>query len=140
MPDFSYDDIEKNINGDTYIDCSIKSNEKQFNFQIKRYPQSSHAYTNEAINNYIEKTIDSYGNMKGAILIILLQPNSESQDDFSFEKIYEYMLTIKKKVSFDEINFIFNAMNRKISLLQIFPNYKDTSKPLELLSDKYKRF
>jgi hypothetical protein len=77
--------------------------------------------------------------MKGTILIILLQPNSESQNDFSFEKIYDYVLTIKEKVSFDEIDFIFNAMNQKISLLQIFPNYKATSKPLELLSDKYKR-
>lgn len=140
IPDFSYDDIEENIDGDTYIDCSLKSNERQFNFQIKRYPQFSHAYTNEAINNYIEETIDSYGNMKGTILIILLQPNSESQNDFSFSKIYEYILTIKEKISFDEINFIFNYRNQKKSLLKIFPFFKVTNKPLELLSDKYQRF
>ncbi len=73
----SYDSLIEGIESNTPIDCSIGANGREFHFQIKRYPQEYLAHTREALTNYIIDTISGYGSMKGTILIVILQPNTE---------------------------------------------------------------
>lgn len=131
----AYDVFLGGIEKNTVIDCSIKGNVRQFNFQIKRYPQEYLPLTNEAVAGYIKKTIATYGSMKGIILIILLQPNTETPNDFSFRRAHEDLLAIKDNVTFDEINFIFNERLQIMRWQQIFPQYGYADRPLILLSD-----
>jgi len=134
----SYDDIVNNIESKTHLDCLIRKDGKKFNFQIKRYPQSYLLYTTEAVNEYIKKIIEGYGDMKDTILIILLQPNGDKTDNLNLKNVHEYLLSISKQISFNEVNFIFNEMNQRIKWLQVFPEYEVSEKVIELFSDKYK--
>ena len=135
----SYDGIVAGIENDTEIDCSIKADGRQFNFQIKRYPQKYLPHTREALTKYITETIAGYGSMKGRSLVLLLQPDTEERNDqLSFKQVHEDMVAIKEKISFDEITFVFNDRNQQIFWQQVFPQYGHSVIPLLLLSDKYK--
>jgi hypothetical protein len=135
----SYDSLVAGIESNIAIDCSIKANGRQFNFQIKRYPQEHLPHTSKALTEYIKKTIAGYGPMKGTSLVLLLQPNSEARnDDLNFRQVHEEMVAIKSSISFDEIVFVFNDSLQNIRWQQVFPKYGYSERPLVLLSDKYK--
>ena len=137
----SYDNLVENIESATHVDCSIKLEGRQFNFQIKRYPQSYCEYTNEAIIEFLGKTMKGYGDMNGTILIVLLQPEPDPKafDKMDFKAIHAGLVAIKEKITFDEIDFIFNERNQQIFWHQVFPQCGHAKKPLVLSSDKYKK-
>ena len=136
--DVSYDSVVAGIENDTAIDCAIRADGRGFNFQIKRYPQEYLAHTREAIAAYIKKTLTGYGDMKGAILVLLLQPNTEAPNDLNFRQVHEDMLAMEDKISFDEIDLVFNNRMQTMRWQQVFPECGHYDKPLELSSDKYK--
>ena len=134
----SYDNIVAGIENDTAIDCTIKAEERQFNFQIKRCPQEYLPHTRAALTEYIKKTLAHYGDMKGTGLVLLLQPNTEERnDDLSFKGVHEDMVAIKDGITFDEIVFVFNNQMQSMRWQQVFPAYGYSEKPLVLLSEKY---
>jgi hypothetical protein len=135
----SYDDIVTGLESNTHIDCSIRSNEKQFDFQIKRYSQKHFSFTSEVMTEYIKNVIKSYGDMKGTILIIVLQPDTQPKEHFNFKEIHKNISTIKDKVSFNEINFLFNDENQQIVWWQVFPLFGLANKPLIFKSQKYQK-
>jgi len=138
-PNISYDEITANIENDTYIDCSIKSNEKQFDFQIKRYAQKYFLFTSEAMSEFIIKVIRGYGDMSKTILIVLLQPDKEPKDHFDFKEIHDNICAIKNEISFEEINFVFNDEYQHLIWWQIFPAFGLAKKPLVFTSEKYQK-
>ncbi len=134
-----YDSIVAGIESDTAIDCSVKAEGRQFNFQIKRCPQEHLPHTRVALTGYIKKTLAHYGDMKGTRLVLLLQPNTEAQNtELSFKQVNEDMLAIKDKITFDEIVFVFNNQMQNMRWYQVFPACGYNDRPLTLLSDKYK--
>lgn len=138
--DISYDDITANIESNTYIDFTIKSGEKQFDFQLKRCPQNRLSFTTEIMSEYIKKVVTKdYGDMSKTILIVLLQPEKEPKDHFDFEEIHKNILSIKNQITFDEINFIFNDENQQLIWLQMFPSFGLVKKPLVFTSEKYQK-
>ena len=135
----TYNELTENISQHTHIDCSISSGLRSFNFQIKRYPEPYKKITNEAVSSFIEETIKRYSDMKGTILIILLQAETPiPREGLDFDKIHKYVSSMKR-TGFDEINFIFNKGNRHIHWRQVYPDHGYSEIPLILLSDKYKK-
>mgnify|MGYP001578198932 CR=1 FL=1 len=137
--EIDYDTLIKEIECDTHIDCSVRSKGKVFNFQIKRYPQAHLEHTTESLTKYIKETVNGYGNMAGSILIILLQPNTETPSEINFKEIHKNIMSIKDKISFEEINFLFNDKNQYIMWHQVFPECGHCKKPLVLLSERYQK-
>jgi len=137
--EITFDELIAGVECDTHIDCSVKGKEKSFYFQIKRYPQAYLEHTTESITKYIKEAVGGYGDMTGTILVILLQPNTETPSEIDFPKIYQNLQSIKDKISFQEIDFIFNDKNQYIIWHQVFPESGHYKKPLVLLSDRYKK-
>jgi hypothetical protein len=135
----TWDNILEGFEKDTPIDCSVKSEDKQFNFQIKRYPQAYLPFTSKDISDYIKAIVAGYGDMTGIILIILLQPKNTPEGYFDFNEIHEQVKEIKNKISFDEINFIFNDENIQMIWRQIYPGNGHAKKPLIFESEKYQK-
>jgi hypothetical protein len=135
----SYDAIVAGIENDTAIDCTIKSDGREFNFQIKRCPQDYIVLTRDSLTAYIKKAVAGYGDMRGTILILLLQPNTEAANNLSFKQVHEDMAAMKDTISFDEIDFVFNDRNQNIRWQQVFPQYGHAEQPLVLLSEKYQK-
>lgn len=135
----SYDEITANIENNTYIDCSIRSGKKKFDFQIKRYSQEHFAFTSGAMSDFILKVVRGYGDMSKTILIILLQPDKEPKDHFDFKEIYNNISRIKNEISFDEINFVFNDELQQLIWWQVFPAFGLAKKPLVFTSGKYQK-
>lgn len=137
--EITFDELIAGVECDTHIDCSIKGNQKSFDFQIKRYPQAFLEHTTEGLTKYIKETVGGYGDMSNTILIILLQPNTEAPSDIDFPKIHQNLQSIKNKISFQEIDLLFNDKNQYIIWHQVFPLSGHYKKPLVLLSDRYKK-
>jgi len=51
--------------------------------------------------------------------------------------MHQALVLMGNKISFDQVALIFNANNKKISLVRIFPDFKIAAKPLQFLSEKY---
>ena len=131
-------DLTTNIKSATHIDCRIRSKKEEWHFQIKRYPSEYLKFTQKAIIEYLEKVFEKYGEMTDTHLILLLQPTLEAATTpLDFKKMHQALVLMGNKISFDQVALIFNANNKKISLVRIFPDFKIAAKPLQFLSEKY---
>jgi len=118
----TYDDLIAGIKNDTHIDCSITDGKKVFNFQIKRYNQKYHKFETDHIFKFIKDIAETgYGDMSGTILSILLQPEEKGDFGIYFPELHEKLETIKDKITFQEINAVYNENNQHITWVQIFP-------------------
>lgn len=137
----SYDNLVSQIESYTDIDCSIKDSEQSFDFQIKRFPQKYLEHNNETVIKYFEEDVfPHYTKNNNMILAVLLQPHPPFSDsDLDFKILNQYLVSIKEKINFSEIIFVFNINNEKLALSRVYPDYVSSTKPLELLSDKYKK-
>lgn len=127
----SYEDIVAGIENNTAIDCSIKADGQQFSFQIKRYPQKYLAHMREALTEFIKKIIFEYGDMKGIILVLILQSNTEDPIYLSLKQVHEDMVQMKDQISFDEIGFIFDDRGRNMRWEQVYPAYSYAEIPFK---------
>lgn len=127
----SYEDLVLGFENATHIDCLIKSKSKSLAFQIKRYPQEYMAHTNEIFLKWIEDIFSHYGNMKGTILSVILQPAEPyNKNDFNFSKLAISLSKIQEKITFDEVVLTYNDANKYVVLHKIFPEHKRLLIPL----------
>lgn len=135
----TFSDLTTNIESATHVDCTIRSKNKEWHFQIKRYPSEYLEFTQEAIIAYFRDTFGKYGRMNGTTLIILLQPTGKAvTTPLDFKKIHQALTSMREAVSFDEVAITFNANNKSIMLARVFPDFRMGSKPLQFRSEKYR--
>lgn len=131
-------DLVTNIESATHVDCTIRSKKKEWRFQIKRYPSEYLEFTQEAIIAYLQEIFGKYGVMKGTNLILLLQPRGKAATTpLDFEKVHQALVSMKEVISFDKVAITFNANNKDILLISVFPDFQIGSKPLQFRSEKY---
>ena len=132
----NYNEFVSQIESYTDIDCTIKDSLRSFDFQIKRFPQKYLEHDNETIIKYLEKEVfPHYTENNRMILAILLQPYPPfSNSDLDFKILNEYLISIKEKINFSEIVFVFNINNEKMALSRVYPDYVSSTKQMELLS------
>jgi hypothetical protein len=130
------DELVSKIESDTHIDCSIKSKDLMLDFQIKRYPQQYKKFSGEAIIEFLKGVFSGYGEMKNVILAILLQPNTEEQTKLFFQEIHDQLMTMKEKVNFSEVVFIFNLSNKNVVFTRVYPDFVFSHKPIQWRSEK----
>ena len=101
----TYEDIVSNINSGTHIDCAVGRDGQTLDFQVKRYPQTRLAHTNEALLAWLDAEVFArYADMNGTILVILLQPNTPpAQTALRFPDLSAALLAKQSAISFDEV-------------------------------------
>lgn len=129
----SYEDLVSGFENATHVDCSIRSADKHLSFQIKRYPQEYLLHTNEAFLDWFRNDVIShYGNMKGTILSIILQPNVFEETALHFSSLASSLEEMKDIITFDEVVLIYNDHKKQLlALHEIFPEHKRKVIPLD---------
>lgn len=133
----SYDELANNVECDTFIDCAIQLKNKKRIFQIKGYREDYHAHKTADLIKFLDKKLlGGYGNMSGVIGAVLIQPIPWSNSELDFDEIHKYLNTIKESITFDEIVFIWNEMQKSMVKYEVYPNNNIVKIPLDLPSEK----
>lgn len=121
----SCEDLIKNIESYTAIDCLIKDKDRKFNFQLKQYPEKYKEWSAEKVVEYLNKEIlleSKYNNKNNKDLIIVITIKPEPVSDVKekdFDEIHRHLSTIDIKLS--EINFLYNRNSQYMVWFQVFP-------------------
>ncbi len=120
----SFEELIKNIENDTYIDCEIKTADQKISFQIKRdysdhTPNGFSLWLNEKV--FIKK----YGDMKGTSLVLYLGVPTDGSV-VEIDKFYEeFTKNCTQHISFDKVLLLYNdKTSGHIVLHEFFPKHK----------------
>ncbi|MDP3725445.1 MAG: hypothetical protein Q8R20_03195 [Nanoarchaeota archaeon] len=127
----SYEGLVSGFENATHIDCLIKLANKGISFQIKRYPERHLPHTNEAFVDWFKNVLSHYGNMKGTILSVTLQPAEPfNKNSFNFSELAISLSEMREIITFDEVALVYNDANEYVVLHKIFPKHKRLLVPL----------
>lgn len=118
----------------TYIDCEVMSGEEIRSFQIKAYPQAYIEHANEVFLKWIkEEVFDHYGDMKGVILVVILQPDNSGgrSSNLDLDILANGIDAMVDRITFDEVVLTYNDRGQYITLCKLYPERKKLSVPLE---------
>ena len=121
------DDLNKFRDDRIFGDFIIRTQEGYRGIQLKRYRGN---LENAEIQKFIEKVLNEYGTGLGDTnLMILMQPIGDNMDDVDFAGIHELLVQLAPKIK-GQIFFAFNANNSRSVVVEVFPDHKSGSMPI----------
>lgn len=135
----THHELIENLESDTEIDFKIKDEEKEFDFQLKQYPEKFKEWSVEKVIKYINDSIlpsykyNSESN-KDLIIVIVIKPEPKSnfKEVEDFDEIHKYLA--KQNIKLKEINFLYNRNNEHMVWYQVFPENGHYKIPFQNLS------
>lgn len=130
---WSYEELTKNLDKNTYIDACVSLGTERYVFQIKGYDERWFSHTNKEIVKRILEIVDGYGSdMHGTILLLTIQPKAAyARTSLDFNKLTSDLEPHKEKISFDEVLLVYTDGGTNSTVLQrILPT--NTRKDIDL--------
>ncbi len=128
----TYESLVESFENNTPVDCQITGDGTVLSFQIKRYPLERLGDTNQDFLNWFRGVIEHYGNMRGTILAILMQPSGAPvQVPFNPALLHDEMLAMRDQITFDEVVLQYNDHGEHFALHKIFPEHRRLLVPMD---------
>lgn len=133
------EELIKNMESCTEVDCIVKDDSREFRFQLKQYPEKYKEWGVNEVIRYLDDEIlteSKYNNKsnKDLIIVIHIQPErvSRFKESKDFSDIHKHLMS--KDIKLLEINFLYNRNCESMIWYQVFPQKGYSKIPWEKLS------